>query len=49
MNDISPEEMLSEFKQYLKKTRLDEIEKIQENKAAAVRKQIKKLLGNQDE
>ena len=49
MNDISPEDIMKEFKQYLKKTRLDEIEKTLENKAATVRKQIKKLLGNQDE
>ena len=46
MTDVSPEEIMEEFKQYLKKIRLDEKEKNIEAKASMVRKQIKKLLGD---
>lgn len=49
MTDVSPEEMMREFKQYLKKIRLDEKEKSMEEKASMVMKQIKKLLGDSDE
>ena len=43
------EEMKKEFKQYLKKIRLDEIEKNKEAKASMVSKQIKKLVGDTNE
>ena len=45
---IKEEEMMKEFKQYLKKIRLDEKEKNIEAKASMVRKQIKKLLGDEE-
>ena len=46
MTDISPEEIMKEFKQYLKKIRLDEKEKNKNEKEAMVLKQVKKLLGD---
>ena len=46
MTDVSPEEMMREFKQHLKKIRLDEKEKHTQEKEAMVSKQIKKLLGD---
>ena len=49
MTNVSPEEMMDEFKQYLKKIRLDEKEKHIEEKESMVMKQIKKLLGDNDE
>jgi hypothetical protein len=49
MIGVSPDELQKEFKQYLKKTRLAEQEKNRADKAAIVMKQIKKLLGDQDE
>jgi hypothetical protein len=49
MTDTSPEEIMKEFKQYLKKVRLDEMEKTLENKAATLVKQIKIFLGEQNE
>lgn len=44
MKAMSPEEMMQEFKQYLKKTRLDEQKKNKNEKDAMVMKQIKKLI-----
>ena len=38
------EEMMKEFKQHLKKMRLDEKEKNTQEKESMIRKQIKKLL-----
>ena len=38
------EEMMREFKQHLKKMRLDEKEKNTQEKESMIRKQIKKLL-----
>ena len=39
------EDIMAEFKQFLKKTRLDEKEKNKNEKEAMVLKQVKKLLG----
>ena len=41
MTDVSPEEMLLEFKQHIKKIRLEEKEKNTEEKASMIMKQIK--------
>ena len=41
--------MMKEFKQYIKKNRLDEKKKHREEKASMIMKQIKKLLGDNDE
>ena len=49
MKDMSPEEMMQEFKQYLKKIRLDEKEKNKNEKASMVMKQIEKLLSGNDD
>jgi len=43
------EEMLREFKQFIKKNRLAEKEKHMEEKESMMTKQIKKLLGDSDE
>ena len=48
-SDLSPEEMMKEFKQYLKKIRLDEKRKNKEEKESMILKQIEKLLGDNDE
>ena len=49
MTDVSPEEMMKEFKQYIKKTRLDEKKKNIEEKESMVMKQIKNLVGENNE
>ena len=49
MKDMSPEEMMQEFKQYLKKIRLDEKEKNKNEKESMVMKQIEKLLSGNDD
>ena len=46
MTVVTPEEIMNEFKQFLKKTRLDEKAKTTEEKESMVMKQIKKLLGD---
>ena len=43
------EDIMKEFKQFLKKTRLDEKAKNTEEKESMVMKQIKKLLGDTNE
>ena len=43
------EDIMKDFKQYLKKIRLDEKEKNKNEKEAMVLKQVKKLLGGSDE
>jgi len=43
------EDIMKDFKQYLKKIRLDEQKKNIEEKESMVMKQIEKLLGNNDE
>ena len=49
MKDMSPEEMMQEFKQYLKKIRLDEKEKNKNEKESMVMKQIEKLASGNDD
>jgi len=49
MIEVSPEDMLKEFKQFIKKNRLAEKEKNVEEKASMIVKQIKKLWGDSDE
>lgn len=49
MKDMSPEEMMQEFKQYLKKIRLDEKEKNKNEKESMVMKQIEKLVSGNDD
>ena len=49
MKDMSPEEMMQEFKQYLKKIRLDEKEKNKSEKEAMVLKQIKMLVDDSND
>ena len=49
MKDMSPEKMMQELKQYLKKIRLDEKEKNKNEKESMVMKQIEKLLGGDDD
>jgi hypothetical protein len=49
MSNTSPEEIMQEFKQYLKQIRLDEIEKNKSEKEAMVLKQIKMLVDDSND
>ena len=49
MESKKPEDMMKEFKQYIKKNRLAEKEKVIEEKTSMVMKQIKNLVGENNE